>query len=76
MVLQGLALPEICAQLKDPTRNGGRTLAEIAEHAGRDPLVAWGWAPGVGRQRAPGTHATFGALMKAWVDTGAACPTR
>ncbi len=65
----------ICAQVKDASRNGGRTLANIVEHAAHDPIVAWGWSPGHGRTPAPGTQARFGALVAAWVDTGAACPT-
>jgi hypothetical protein len=64
----------ICAQVKDPARNGGRTLAQIVAHTAHDPLVAWGWAPGHGRTPAPGTQARFAALMEAWVATGAACP--
>jgi len=39
-----------------------------------DSLVGWGWNPGDGREPAPGTQAEFGDLIKAWVDTGAACP--
>jgi hypothetical protein len=65
----------ICAQLKDKTRNGNRTLAQIADHAAHDPLVTWAWAPGQGRTSAPGTQAAFGALVAAWIETGAACPT-
>lgn len=64
----------LCAQLKDANRNGHKTLAEIADHSAHDPLVAWGWAPGHGRTKAPGTQAAFGALVDAWVKTGAACP--
>ncbi|MDC0670435.1 Isoquinoline 1-oxidoreductase subunit [Nannocystis radixulma] len=64
----------VCEQLKDPKRNGGKTLAQIVEHAGHDELVAWGWAPGHERTPVPGTQAQFGALMAAWVELGAACP--
>lgn len=64
----------ICEQLKDPERNGEKTLAEIAEHTAHDALVAWGWAPGHGRTTPPGDQASFGALVAAWVDAGAACP--
>lgn len=64
----------LCAQLKNPERNGHKTLAEIVEHAKHDKLVAWGWDPGHGRVKAPGTQAKYGALMQAWMDTGAACP--
>lgn len=64
----------LCRQLKDPARNGGKSLAEIAEHSAHDPLVGWGWAPGSDREAAPGNQRQFGALIAAWVDTGAECP--
>jgi hypothetical protein len=64
----------ICAQLKDPARNGGRTLAAIADHAAHDALVGWAWTPGHGRTPAPGSQARFGALVDAWAKTGAECP--
>ena len=76
MALQGRSLLEICAQLKDEDRNGARTLDDIVKHVSTDPLVVWAWAPGGGRESAPGTHTGFHALMKAWVETGAACPVR
>lgn len=74
MAWQGKSLAQICAQIKDPARNGGRTLAQIAEHIGRDSLVGWAWAPGYDRAPAPGTQQQMGALIDAWVQTGAACP--
>lgn len=74
MAWQGKTLGEICRQLKDPERNGGKDLAGIVEHSTHDSLVGWGWNPGAGRTPAPGTQAQFGALIKAWVDTGAHCP--
>jgi hypothetical protein len=64
----------LCEQLKDPARNGNKTLAQIVEHSGHDALVAWGWAPGGDREPAPGSQVEFGALMAAWVETGAECP--
>jgi hypothetical protein len=70
----GKSLGEICEQLKDPKRNGGKTLDEIVEHNAHDILVGYGWEPGVGRTPAPGTQAQFGALMRAWADSGAHCP--
>jgi len=76
MAWQKRSLAEICAQVKEPARNGGHSLAEIVEHMSRDPLVGWAWNPGAGREPAPGTQAAFGALIKAWVDSGAACPAR
>jgi hypothetical protein len=76
MAWQKRSLAEICAQVKDPARNGGHSLAEIVEHMSRDPLVGWAWKPGAGREPAPGTQAAFGALIEAWADSGAACPTQ
>lgn len=71
----GVSPGAICAQLKDPARNGGRDLAAIVEHMAHDDLVGWAWNPGAGREPAPGTQERFGALIQAWVDTGAHCPT-
>lgn len=70
----GLTEGEICEQLKDPERNGDRTLAELHDHNANDGLVGWGWKPGAGREPVPGTQARFGNLTKAWIDTGAHCP--
>jgi hypothetical protein len=64
----------LCEQLKDKSRNGGKTLEQLVEHNAHDELVGWGWAPGSGRQPAPGTQKLFGALTAAWVETGAECP--
>jgi hypothetical protein len=71
---EGKTLGDICAQIKDPERNGGRSLEELIHHIGSDTLVGWAWAPGFGRQPAPGTQKEAGALVEAWVKTGAACP--
>ena len=75
MAWQGLTLPQICAQLKDPRRNGSRSLEKIVTHMNTDHLVGWAWNPGAGRAKAPGTQEGFGALIEAWVKTGAHCPT-
>jgi len=74
MVWLGRTPSEICAQLKDATRNGGRTLAQVQAHVATDLLIAWGWAPGADRKPAPGTQQLAGALLQAWIDTGAECP--
>ena len=71
---EGKTVGQICAQIKDPTRNGGRSLDDIVHHIGTDHLVGWAWAPGAGRQSAPGTQAQEGALLDEWVKTGAVCP--
>lgn len=74
MAWVGRSPSALCAQLKDRSRNGGRTLAEVVDHVGHDAFVAWGWAPGADRPSAPGSQAEFAALMGAWVDSGADCP--
>ncbi|MFA6139965.1 MAG: Isoquinoline 1-oxidoreductase subunit [Hyphomicrobium sp.] len=74
MAWVGKSLGEICQQIKDPARNGGKSMEELIHHMAEDSLVGWGWHPGVGREPAPGTQKEFGELIKAWVDTGAVCP--
>lgn len=74
MAWQGRTSGEICEQIKDPKRNGGKTLEELVHHMAEDSLVGWGWNPGAGREPAPGTQKEFGALVEAWVESGSACP--
>jgi len=74
MAWQGRSLGQICVQIKDRERNGGRDLAAIVKHMAEDELVGWAWAPGGRRTPAPGTQKEFGELIKAWAETGAACP--
>jgi len=74
MAWEGRSIGEICAQLKDPQRNGGKNHAALHEHFAKDDLVAWGWDPGTARVPAPGTQALLGELIRAWIDTGAHCP--
>jgi hypothetical protein len=50
MAWEGKTIGDICRQLKDTNRNGGRDLAMLQEHVAKDDLVAWGWNPGVGRE--------------------------
>jgi cytochrome c5 len=71
---EGKTLGEICAQIKDPARNGNRKPEALIEHIGEDHLVGWAWAPGSGRKSAPGTQKQAGALVEEWVKTGAVCP--
>jgi hypothetical protein len=74
MAWEGKSIGEICRQIKDPQRNGGRDLALLHEHLAHDDLVGWAWNPGPGRDPAPGTQEQLGELVKAWIDSGAACP--
>ncbi len=75
MAWQDKTLPQICEQIKDKRRNGGKTLAQIHEHMAHDGLVGWGWQPGGDRVPAAGSQVRFGELIQAWIATGAACPT-
>jgi hypothetical protein len=74
MAWEGKSLSEICAQIKDPKRNGNRSLHDLVEHISKDTLVGWAWEPGSGRTPAPGTQQEAGALVEAWVNSGAVCP--
>ncbi len=74
MAWQGKTPAQICAQIKDPARNGGLSLTQIHDHIATDSLVGWAWRPGFGRQPAPGTQEQMGALIAAWIKDGAACP--
>ena len=71
---EGKSIGQICEQIKDPNRNGGRSLALLHDHFAKDDLVAWGWAPGEGRLPAPGSQQQLGELVQAWIETGALCP--
>jgi hypothetical protein len=74
MVFQGKTAAALCAQLKDPARNGRRSLAQLLEHVTRDPLVLWAWQPGGARTRPPVSHDAFVAAFAAWVAADGACP--
>lgn len=76
MAWEGKTVGEICEQIKDPARNGNRKVEEMIHHIGEDTLVGWAWAPGYGREPAPGTQKQAKALVEAWVETGAACPAK
>jgi alcohol dehydrogenase (cytochrome c) len=69
----------LCAQLKDPARNGDRTLHDLLVHVQTEPLVLWAWNPGTqpngeARTKPPLTHEEFVDTFQKWIDTGAPCP--
>jgi hypothetical protein len=74
MVWFGKSSAEICAQIKDPARNGGRSLEDVALHVRNDRLVGWGWAPGPDRERAPGSAEETYQAIESWMAAGAPCP--
>lgn len=75
MKWEGLTKGQICEQLKDPARNGGRrTGKDVIEHMKVDPLVLWAWTPGAGRTTPPITHQKLVEALEAWVSAGMPCP--
>lgn len=75
MAWQGKSLGEICVQIKDRNRNGGKSMEDLVHHMGEDPLVGWAWTPGADREPPPGSQKQLRELIKAWVETGGACPS-
>lgn len=75
MLWEGKTKAQICEQIKDPKRNGGRrTGEEVIEHMKHDPLVLWAWNPGANRTTPPLTHEALVAAAEAWVQAGMPCP--
>lgn len=74
----GIAGAEICAQLSDPARNGGRDGAGLVEHILHDAestgFITWGFDPGPGREPAPGGLQAHLDDMATWVAAGMPCP--
>ena len=70
----GKSSAEVCNQLKDPERNGGRSLDDVADHVDHDELVHWGWEPGPGREPAPYSRKDMVSFINAWAQAGAPCP--
>jgi alcohol dehydrogenase (cytochrome c) len=71
---------ELCAQLKDKTRNGNRSLSDILEHLTNEPLVNWAFNPGIRPNGEPRTTPPIGhaALIQAfgqWMTEGPPCPS-
>jgi len=73
MAWKGLSTGELCRTLKDPAKNGNRSLQDLIVHMDTS-LVRWAWNPGPGRTLPPLSHDEFVSRLKEWIDTGAACP--
>ncbi len=74
----GKSPTEICAQLSDPARTGGRDAIGLAEHlkddAGHRGFVLWGWNPGGNRSPAPYSLETHIQDVLLWGAAGQPCP--
>ena len=74
MLWEGKTKEQICEQMKDPVRNGGRHAGEeIIEHMKSDPLVLYAWHPGTGRMPPPLSHDEFVVVLETWVKAGMPC---
>lgn len=69
----GKSSDEICNQLRDPDRNGGRDFLEIAGHLDHDLILHWAWHPGGGRDPAPYSLQTHVNDVLAWGVAGQPC---
>ena len=72
MAWKGLSTGELCRTLKDPAKNGNRSLQDLIPHMDTS-LVRWAWDPGSGRTVPPLSHDAFVSRLKQWIETGAAC---
>lgn len=69
----GRSSDEICAQLRDPERNGGRDYLEIAGHLDHDLILHWAWSPGGEREPAPYSLQEHVNDVLAWGVAGYPC---
>ncbi len=74
----GRSSTEICAQMRDPDRNGGRDAAGLIEHILHDAelsgFITWSFNPGAGRDPAPGSLQSHLEDMANWTAAGMPCP--
>lgn len=70
----GRTTNEICEQLRDPDRNGGRTMLDLAEHLDHDLILHWAWNPGGGREPAPYSLQEHVNDILIWGVAGMPCP--
>lgn len=69
---------EICQQIRDPERNGGRDAADLVDHILHDAVlfgfISWSFDPGPNREPAPGSLQAHLEDMAAWTAAGMPCP--
>lgn len=73
LVFVGLSGRDLCEQVKDPARNGGKDMAALRKHLDT-PLVTWGWEPGFGRRPVSTPYDVFIGAWETWAAAGAPCP--
>jgi hypothetical protein len=69
---------EICAQMRDPERNGSRGAVGLIEHILHDAkligFITWSFDPGADRDPAPGSLQAHLEDMARWTAAGMPCP--
>ena len=70
----GKSSVEICTQLRDPERNGGRDYIDLASHLDHDLILHWAWNPGGTREPAPYSLQEHVNDILAWGVAGYPCP--
>lgn len=73
LVFFGVSPRVLCEHVKDPAHNGGMDAAALRHHLD-DPLVAWGWSPGLGRKPVPVPRDAFVNAWVEWTRAGTPCP--
>lgn len=71
----GKSSDEVCAQLRNPETNDGFDMPGLAAHLETSPFVAWGFAPGAGRDTPPGTLDEMVVALTLWAAAGTPCAT-
>ena len=72
MAFENRSPAELCAQLKDPSKVGGRDLEALVEHVAEDHLVKSSW--GSGKPPPPVSHEEMVEGWRLWVGAGGPCP--
>ena len=70
----GKSSVDVCNQLRDPDRNGGRDYLDLASHLDHDLILHWAWNPGGGREPAPYSLQEHVNDVLAWGVAGYPCP--
>ncbi|CAA0097598.1 hypothetical protein [Zhongshania aliphaticivorans] len=70
---EGLNASQLCQALKDSSKNGNRSLADLLKHMSEDSLVLWAWTPGGNRSTPPLSQPAFVEAVQAWVNAGGPC---
>lgn len=74
MAWENLDDHQLAEAVKDPAKNGRRSLEQLYHHMAHDELVGWAWHPGGDREPPPLSREEFARHLRTWIDHGAASP--